>query len=41
MAALDLSAAMAAIFILKPLRRRMAEGDASVVAVPSASSVPV
>ena len=41
MAALDLSAAMAAIFILKPLRRRMAEGDARVVPVPSASSVPV
>jgi oxalate/formate antiporter len=41
MAALDLSAAMAAIFILKPLRRRLAEGDARTVAVPSAASVAV
>ena len=41
MAALDLSAALAAIFILKPLRRRLAEGDARTAPVQSASSVAV
>ena len=41
MAALDLSAALAAILILKPLRRRLAEGDARTAPVPSASSVAV
>ncbi|HJU44648.1 MAG TPA: oxalate/formate MFS antiporter [Vicinamibacterales bacterium] len=41
MAALDLSAALAAILILKPLRRRMAEGDARTAAVPAAPSVAV
>jgi oxalate/formate antiporter len=39
MAALDLSAALAAILILKPLRRRLAEGDASTASVRSAASV--
>jgi oxalate/formate antiporter len=37
MAALDLSAALAAILILKPLRRRLAEGDARIATVQSAS----
>jgi MFS transporter, OFA family, oxalate/formate antiporter len=37
MAALDLSAALAAILILKPLRRRLAEGDARTAPVQSAS----
>jgi oxalate/formate antiporter len=41
MAALDISAALAAILILKPLRRRLAEGDARTAPVPSPSSVPV
>ena len=41
MAALDLSAALAAILILKPLRRRMAEGDARAAAVSAAPSVAV
>jgi oxalate/formate antiporter len=41
MAALDISAALAAIFILKPLRRRYAEADARTVAVQSAPSVAV
>ncbi len=41
MAALDLSAALAAIFILKPLRRRIVEADARSVPVQSASSVAV
>jgi OFA family oxalate/formate antiporter-like MFS transporter len=40
MAALDLSAALAAILILKPLRRRLAEGDAR-VSVQSEPSVAV
>jgi oxalate/formate antiporter len=40
MAALDLSAALTAIVILKPLRRRLAEGDARVMPAESAS-VPV
>ena len=40
MAALDLSAALAAILILKPMRRRLAEGDAR-AAAQSASSVTV
>ena len=31
MAALDLSAALAAIFLLMPMRRRMAEGDTKAV----------
>ena len=39
MAALDLSAALAAILILKPLRRRLAEGDARTAPVQSAPSV--
>src|ERR687897_2724257 len=38
MAALDLSAALAAILILKPLRRRMAEGDARTSAVSASPS---
>jgi hypothetical protein len=38
MAALDISAALAAILILKPLRRRMAEGDARTAAVESGFS---
>jgi oxalate/formate antiporter len=41
MAALDISAALAAILILKPLRRRLAEGDARTSPVPSPSSVTV
>jgi oxalate/formate antiporter len=41
MAALDLSAALAAILLLKPLRRRMAEGDARTAPVQSAPSVAV
>jgi MFS transporter, OFA family, oxalate/formate antiporter len=41
MAVLDLSAALAAILILKPLRRRLAEGDARTAPAQSASSVPV
>ncbi len=41
MAALDLSAALAAIFILKPLRRRIVEADARSVPVHSAPSVAV
>lgn len=41
MAALDLSAALAAILILKPLRRRMADGDARTAAVSAAPSVAV
>ena len=41
MAALDLSAALAAILILKPLRRRLAEGDARTAPVPAAPSVAV
>lgn len=41
MAALDLSAALAAILILKPLRRRLAEADAGIVPDQSASSVAV
>lgn len=41
MSALDLSAALAAILILKPLRRRLAEGDARTAPVQSASSVAV
>ena len=41
MAALDLSAALAAILILKPLRRRLAEGDARSMAVQSEPSVAV
>ena len=39
MAALDLSAALAAIFILKPLRRRIVEADARSVPARSAPSV--
>ena len=39
MAALDLSAALAAILILKPLRRRLAEGDARSRTRPSAPSI--
>jgi oxalate/formate antiporter len=39
MAALDISAALAAILILKPLRRRLAEGDARTVPAQSAPSV--
>jgi oxalate/formate antiporter len=35
MAVLDMSAALAAILILKPLRRRMAEGDARTASVPA------
>ena len=41
MAALDLSAALAAILVLKPLRRRLAEGDARSVTVQSEPSVAV
>jgi hypothetical protein len=41
MAGLDLSAALAAILLLKPLRRRMAEGDARTAPVQSAPSVAV
>jgi hypothetical protein len=41
MAALDLSAALAAILVLKPLRRRLAEADAQSVSVASAPSVAV
>jgi OFA family oxalate/formate antiporter-like MFS transporter len=41
MAALDLSAALAAVLILKPLRRRLAEGDARSMAVQSEPSVAV
>ena len=41
MAALDLSAALAAILVLKPLRRRLAEGDARSMAVQSEPSVAV
>src|SRR5688500_6277415 len=41
MAALDLSAALAAILLLKPLRRRLAEGDARSMAVQSEPSVAV
>ena len=41
MAALDLSAALAAILILKPLRKRLAEGDARTAAVQSEPSVAV
>jgi oxalate/formate antiporter len=41
MAALDISAALAALFVLKPLRRRSAEADARVVAVQSAPPVAV
>ena len=41
MAALDISAALAAILILKPLRRRIVEADARSVPVQSASSVAV
>lgn len=41
MAALDMSAALAAIFILKPLRRRIVEADARSVGVQSAPSVAV
>jgi oxalate/formate antiporter len=37
MAVLDLSAALTAIFILRPLRRRLTEGDARTATVPSAS----
>jgi oxalate/formate antiporter len=39
MAALDLSAALAAILILKPMRRRLGEADARSVPAPSAPSV--
>jgi MFS transporter, OFA family, oxalate/formate antiporter len=41
MAALDLGSALAAILILKPLRRRLTEGDARTAHVQSASSVAV
>ena len=41
MAALDIGAALAAIFILRPLRRRCAESDARTVPVQSAPSVAV
>jgi oxalate/formate antiporter len=41
MAALDMSAALAAIFILKPLRRRIIEADARSVPVQPAPSVAV
>ena len=41
MAALDLSAALAAILILKPLRRRIVEADARNMSVQSAPSVAV
>ena len=41
MAALDLSAALAAILILKPLRRRIVEADARSMSVQSAPSVAV
>ena len=41
MAALDLSAALAAILVLKPLRRRLAEGDARTAPVQPAPSVAV
>ena len=41
MAALDLSAALAAILILKPLRRRIVEADARSMPVHSAPSVAV
>ena len=41
MAALDLSAALAAILILKPLRRRLAEGDARTAPVSTQPSVAV
>jgi OFA family oxalate/formate antiporter-like MFS transporter len=41
MAALDLSAALAAVLVLKPLRRRLAEGDARSMAVQSEPSVAV
>lgn len=41
MAALDLSAALAAILILKPLRKRLAEGDARTAAVQTEPSVAV
>ena len=41
MAALDLTSALAAILILKPLRRRLAEGDARTAPVQSTSSVAV
>lgn len=41
MAALDLSAALAAILVLKPLRRRLAEGDARTSAVSASPSVAV
>jgi MFS transporter, OFA family, oxalate/formate antiporter len=41
MAALDLSAALAAILLLKPLRRRLAEGDARTAHVQSEPSVAV
>jgi oxalate/formate antiporter len=41
MAGLDIGAALAAILILKPLRRRLAEGDARTAPVPSPSSVAV
>jgi oxalate/formate antiporter len=39
MAVLDMSAALAAILILKPLRRRLAEGDARTAPLQSAPSV--
>ena len=41
MAALDIGAALAAILILRPLRRRIVEADSRSVAVQSASSVAV
>jgi hypothetical protein len=41
MALLDMSAALAAILVLKPLRRRLAEGDARTAAVPATPSVAV
>jgi hypothetical protein len=41
MAVLDMSAALAAILILKPLRRRLVEADARSVPVPPAPSVAV
>jgi oxalate/formate antiporter len=41
MAALDLSAALLAILLLKPLRRRLAEGDARTAAVSATPSVAV
>jgi MFS transporter, OFA family, oxalate/formate antiporter len=41
MAALDLSAALLAILVLKPLRRRLAEGDARTTAMQASPSVAV